>query len=331
MIENLWKGIALISASEDGYKAGEIIKEKLRNLEIPVVHYRYQEAKIEDIWKCYDAVIFIMALEGATRIVCKYAKAKNEDPPVICIDDKINYVIPLIGGHWGANEIAKELAQMFNATAIITTAAELKGKLSVEKIAGILISKIINPESIVRINSALLRDEIVCITGADKIPSLSQNNIKFNSEDCKYIITLDYNKEYDSNKIIVKLKPLKLAIGIGSKKEVNLSEIREGIYKILERLNVDINRVGVIASIREEVKKLAEELNVKFRLISENEINNFANPCLTPPSKTLSELGLKGVAEVSALIAGGKTSKLILRKIPLSKSITIAVASYEEE
>ncbi|MEM0132094.1 MAG: cobalamin biosynthesis protein, partial [Saccharolobus sp.] len=112
-------------------------------------------------------------------------------------------------------------------------------------------------------------------------------------------------------------------------KEVNLDEIKEGIYRVLERLNTSKDRIGVIASIREEISEIAKEFNVKFRLVKEDELNNFSNPCLTPPSKTLTELGLKGVAEISALIAGGKDSKLVLRKIAVGKNSTIAVAAYD--
>ncbi|ACP36999.1 cobalt-precorrin 5A hydrolase [Saccharolobus islandicus] len=329
MIENLWRGIAIISASEDGFKAGEIVKEKLKRFEIPVVHFKYKDADIETVWRCYDAIIFVMALEGATRIICKYAKSKTEDPAIICIDDKINYVIPLLGGHWGANDIARDLSVILNSTPIITTAAELKGKLSVEKIANILVAKILNPENIVKINAVLLRDEYVCVDGVD-INVTFPENIRINSEECNYIVSLRNDKEY-KDKIVVWLKPLKISIGVGSKKDVKIDEIRDGIYKVLERLNLKRERIGIIASIREEVKKIADEINVKFRLVNEEEINNFTNPCLTPPSKTLIEVGLKGVAEISALIAGGINSKLILRKIAISRNSTIAVATYEGE
>lgn len=37
---------------------------------------------------------------------------------------------------------------------MITTAAELKGRLSVERIAEMLIARVLNPEAIVRVNSA---------------------------------------------------------------------------------------------------------------------------------------------------------------------------------
>ncbi|ADB85909.1 cobalt-precorrin 5A hydrolase [Saccharolobus islandicus] len=329
MIENLWRGIAIISASEDGFKAGEIVKEKLKRFEIPVAHFKYKDADIETVWRCYDAIIFVMALEGATRIICKYAKSKTKDPAIICIDDKINYVIPLLGGHWGANDIARDLSVILNSTPIITTAAELKGKLSVEKIANILVAKILNPENIVKINAVLLRDEYVCVDGVD-INVTFPENIRINSEECNYIVSLRNDKEY-KDKIVVWLKPLKISIGVGSKKDVKIDEIRDGIYKVLERLNLKRERIGIIASIREEVKKIADEINVKFRLVNEEEINNFTNPCLTPPSKTLIEVGLKGVAEISALIAGGINSKLILRKIAISRNSTIAVATYEGE
>lgn len=323
MLENLWKGIAIIAASDDGYKLGERLLKILKEIEIPVVLYRYKEADLEKIWNCFDAIIFIMALEGSVRTVCKYAKAKHQDPPVVSIDDLGNYVIPVIGGHWGANEIALELSKLIGAKPIITTAAELKLKPSVELIAKLTISKVENPENIVKVNSAILRGEKVCIKGLN----IRIEGIEEYSEDCKYVITTvtEFN-EKDEGKVVIKLRPLDLVVGLGSKKSINIDKISNKIIEILDRIGVK-NRVKIIASIREEMEVVAKLLSAKFRLVTLEEIEKFEHPCLTPPSNKLKELGIKGVAEISALIAGGKNSRLVFRKISIENEATMAIAT----
>ncbi|MEM4139463.1 MAG: cobalt-precorrin 5A hydrolase, partial [Sulfolobaceae archaeon] len=320
MLENMWRGVAIVAASDEGYKLGERILKLLKNKEIPVVLYKYKEADIEKIWNCFDVIIFIMALEGSVRTICKYAKAKHLDPPVIGIDDLGKYVIPVLGGHWGANEVTLEISELINATPIITTASELKSKPNVELIAKLTISKIENPENIVKINSAILKGERVCLKGIDiKVEGLEEY-----SEECKYVITTTSEENINNHdKVILKLKPLELAVGIGSKKSVDIEIVSEKIIKILERLKIR-NRIRVVASVREEMKRIAEILNAKFKLVSFDEIRNFEHPCLTPPSNKLIELGIKGVAEISALLAGGSSSRLVFRKISIDNEVTLA-------
>lgn len=173
----------------------------------------------------------------------------------------------------------------------------------------------------------LLRDEVVCLDGVDADADFG-GNIKLNSDDCRYIISL-LDKPYGGDRVVVRLKPLKLSIGVGSRSSVDLGRVRKGIEMVLERLGVGRERVGVIASIRPEIAEIAREFNVGFRLVSREELNNFSNPCLTPPSETLTKLGLRGVAEVAALIAGGPSSRLVLRKVAVDGEVTIAVAAYD--
>lgn len=328
MLETAWRGIAIISASEAGYNLGEVIRQKLKSLEIPVIHYKYSEVDIGNIWDCFDGFIFVMALEGAVRTVCKYIKAKHLDPPVVSIDDNGRYIIPIIGGHWGANEMAIELSKILENNAIITTASELLNKPNVEQIAKRLIAKILNPEMIVKINSAFLRDEKVCFLSKDFIINIPL--IKYGyDEECKYIITTD--EEFKNNdKYVIYLKPLNLTLGIGSKRKIDIENLFENIERILRKYEIDKKRIKIIASIREEFKELAKKFNAEFRLISYKQIEEFSNPCLTPPSKKLVELGLKGVAEIAALIAaGGRNARLVLRKIPINNEATVAIASFE--
>ena len=73
------------------------------------------------------------------------------------------YAIPVLGGHHGANELAKELAAL-GIQPVITTATEATGRDSVEAIAQRSACDIINRESTRRVNSALLDADVPVYT-----------------------------------------------------------------------------------------------------------------------------------------------------------------------
>jgi len=120
-----------------------------------------------------------------------------------------------------------------------------------------------------------------------------------------------------------------LSVGVGAKEEAEVQLIEEAILHFLERLKVDVSRVGVISSVRSRVKDVADHFGVKFMGFSFDELKGFRYGCLTPPSQKLIELGIGGVAEVCALLAGGEKSRLVLRKTPYMREVTVAIASYE--
>ncbi|QIW24740.1 cobalt-precorrin 5A hydrolase [Sulfolobus sp. S-194] len=320
----MWRGIAIIYASKEDI--ADKLKEALRK-DYPVYVFKYSEANFEYIWKCYDAIIFTMALSGAVRTICNYAKSKDVDPAVIVIDDSGRYVIPILGAHWGANDLALLISKLLDAEAIITTASENFGVTSVEEFSRKLFCKILNVKEIVKVTSALLRGEKVCVQGLEKIPEEVKGYVI--GEECKYKVVLVEKEPERYEENTVYLKPYKLAIGIGSKIETDPDVIRKGILETLSKLNLPLNRVKIISSIREKVKIVADELGIAFRLVTRDEIETFNDECLSPQSEKLKEIGLKGVAEVSALIAGGNGAKLLLRKITYNNEITIAIAGFE--
>ncbi|ARM74773.1 cobalt-precorrin 5A hydrolase [Acidianus manzaensis] len=330
MLENVWRGIAIIYASNRD--SAEKIYRILRENGVPSSLFPFNQVDFDNVWNCYDGVIFVMALGGVVRTICKYVNKKNLDPPVIAIDDSLNYVIPILGAHWGANDIAKEISEVLNSQLIITTASELKGVTPIEYFAKKMLYKIENVDGVVKVDSTLVKGGKVCILGIDKLPNLNGNYSNNLDEDCESIVLID-NAENEKLKGIKKidllLKPIQLSIGIGLKKEASKEKVKEAIYFALHKLNSNLDRVKVISSVKERVSEVSKELGKPFKLVSIDELNSFYDPCLSPQSEKLKEIGIKGVAEISALIAGGKDSTLLMRKIPYEGEVTVAIASYE--
>ncbi|WP_269848365.1 cobalamin biosynthesis protein CbiG [Methanosarcina horonobensis] len=84
---------------------------------------------------------------------------KWSDPAVVVVDSNLNFAIPLLGGHHGANEISRKIAEL-GAVPVLTTATEVHGKPSVEGIADRFGCEVFNKESTIAVNCALLDQQI---------------------------------------------------------------------------------------------------------------------------------------------------------------------------
>ena len=88
-------------------------------------------ADMKTLFHRYDALIFICAVGIAVREIAPHVKDKTEDPAVLVIDDRGQYVIPILSGHiGGANALARRVAALIGAIPVVTTATDVNGKFS---------------------------------------------------------------------------------------------------------------------------------------------------------------------------------------------------------
>ncbi|HIH44624.1 MAG TPA: cobalamin biosynthesis protein CbiG [Candidatus Methanoperedenaceae archaeon] len=145
--------------------------------DIAIVTFRRNEAVARKIQECVGgsiifysrdalkevfgrrAVIAVMALGIAVRRIAPLLRDKWTDSPVVVVDSSLKFAIPLVGGHHGANALARRLLPL-GTTPVITTATEAAKRPSVEGIAEALQCDIVNRDSAKHVNIALLEKDV---------------------------------------------------------------------------------------------------------------------------------------------------------------------------
>lgn len=110
-----------------------------------MIHYEYvneQGKHIADILETAhvqhdgEAIIFVGALGICVRKILPLVNDKYTDPAVLCIDSTGRYVIPVLSGHiGGANQLARRIAGILGAEAVITTQSDNMGLWSLDTLA----------------------------------------------------------------------------------------------------------------------------------------------------------------------------------------------------
>ncbi|WP_018640078.1 precorrin-4 C(11)-methyltransferase [Parafrankia elaeagni] len=75
-----------------------------------------------------DGVVCFLATGATVRLLDGLLRGKDHDPGVVCVDEARRFAVALCGGHaGGANRLAEQVADVFDATPVITTASDVTG------------------------------------------------------------------------------------------------------------------------------------------------------------------------------------------------------------
>src|SRR5690606_27557782 len=71
-------------------------------------------------------IIGICAAGILIRLLAPLLNDKHSEPPVLAVAQDGTQIVPLLGGHHGANRLAREIAGHLGGTAVLTTASDAK-------------------------------------------------------------------------------------------------------------------------------------------------------------------------------------------------------------
>jgi cobalt-precorrin 5A hydrolase len=294
--------IAIISF-ERKLPVAEDIKDELAGDYELIDILEYHGDVFEEHWGEYDCFVGLMASGIAMRKTAGLLDDKWDDPAVVVIDEELTWAIPLTGGHHGANQVAHDLSQL-GAVPAMTTASEAAGKQGIESKAKALDAHVVNGDSTVATNLAVLNDEL------DVVERLDGPRAVLVGDDVTVM------KRNDDG----------VVLGTGTVSGVEKAQVLDAWEAALDDLELDFSDVEFVATAtrkegEEGLYEAAQEIGAGVVLFEKETLLDHEGPS---PSRAKELIGWPGIAEASA-IAGGREHELAREKERFDDAVTVAV------
>jgi cobalt-precorrin 5A hydrolase len=114
--------IKIFALTQAGHKLAQALQKKLPGSEVCFKPKPFSQ-QVQIAFMNGHGLIMICATGIAVRCLAPVLKNKHQDPPVLVLDEKGKFVIPLLSGHeGGANDFALQVANILSAQLVMTTA-----------------------------------------------------------------------------------------------------------------------------------------------------------------------------------------------------------------
>lgn len=279
---------------------------------------------VGDLFSAKTPLIGICATGIMVRLLADKLQNKHDEPPVLCISADAKFIIPVLGGHRGANRLAALVAKTIGGEATISTASE--GHFDFALDAPPLGYVLADPSTIKPKMVALLNGEKLDISGPGQwlleagYPGMAGGKIKVR-------ITEKALSEGKEGAIIY--NPKTLVVGVGCARFTKKDEIIALIEKALNSASLARQSIAVLASIdiksdESGLHAAAAHFDVPVRFFSAKTLSPLAKNVPNPSSVVEAETGTASVSEAAALMAG----ELIVPKQKTS-NVTCAIGKSE--
>ena len=282
------------------------------------------KADMETLFSRNDALIFICAAGIAVREITPYIKSKTEDPAVLVLDDRGQFVIPILSGHiGGANALAKQVAALIGATPVITTATDVNGKFACDAWAAAHDCAISSMPLAKEVSAAILTRKIPVASEFPLPEALPDGLFHGETGELGVYIGVRVKTPFANT---LRLIPRIVTLGVGCRRGTPEETIFAAITETMEQHDIDVRAACRIASI--DVKRsepgllaCAKKLGVPAVFFPAEELN--AVPGDFEESAFVRQtVGVGNVCERAVVCAGGR---LIVCKTAVN-GVTVAAA-----
>lgn len=260
----------------------------------------YAPDVFERAFACYDRIVALMSAGIAVRKCAPLLATKWKDPAVVVVSPDLRFAVPVLGGHHGANDLAREIGTAIGAVPVISTATEALGRPCVEGVAAATGTVIANPPSTLPVNAAMLDGDVpVYMVGGPAIVVASPA-----------VSVLVRGGEY--------------VVGVGCRRGVSAAAVEAAIRSALAEVGIEVEDVLVYATTEQKrdepgLRDGVAALGGVLLCLPDATLN-----ALTPPSPSRAGLiGLVGVAE-PAVLALARRGELVLKK-HVYGDVTVAI------
>lgn len=274
-----------------------------------------------------DALIFVGAAGIAVRAIAPHVASKRSDPAVLCVDEKGQFVIPILSGHiGGANRLARLLAAALDAAPVITTATDVNGRFSVDAWAAERGMVITSMPLAKRVSAEILTHDIPFWTDGERPRHLPDGLVWSDTGPLGICVSIWDIRPFEDTLLLV---PKALRVGLGCRRGTPAEAIEGVIEKIFMENHLRPEAVAGAASI--DLKSDEAGMNACCRnhgwpvaFYTAEQLNAVPGD-FVPSEFVRNTVGVDNVCERAAAASGGK---IIVRKTALD-GVTVAVAEMK--
>ncbi|HVW92192.1 MAG TPA: cobalamin biosynthesis protein, partial [Devosia sp.] len=246
-------------------------------------------------------IIGICAAGILIRLLAPLLGDKYAEPPVLAVSQDGRHVVPLLGGHRGANRLAREIAEMLGGEAALTTASDSRFAFGLdEPPEGFVLENLAEAKPAM---AALLAGASISLDG--EAPWLGDAGYPI-AADGEVKIAVTGRAEAGPGLVY---RPKLLVAGIGCERGTPPAEIMALLTETLAEAGLSPLALAAIATA--EIKadepalhEVAAHFGVPLRLFSVAELDAERGRLATPSAVVEAEIGTPSVAEAAALKAG---------------------------
>ncbi|WP_299300718.1 precorrin-3B C(17)-methyltransferase [uncultured Litoreibacter sp.] len=299
-------------------RAGEATAHRIAKLLNAPVHGR--EARVDQadiffanaldhartLFAAGTPVIGVCASGILIRAVAPLLSDKTAEPPVLSVSDDGAVVVPLLGGHRGANRLASEIAKEFQSVAAVTTAGDVAlGVALDEPPTGWTLA---NPEAAKEVMAQLLSGAGVSVEGAaDWLATLPKGR------------DLTISAGIAPSDADLQFHPQRLTLGVGCARNCPPEELQALVEQTLSEAGLAAGAIHSVNTIDLKADEpacfvLAKILNRPLRLFTASELDALTPQVANPSDVVFAEVGTHSVSEAAALAQSGGTVLVAKRK-----------------
>ena len=268
-------------------------------------------------------VVGVCAAGILIRAVAPILANKLAEPPVVAVADDGSAVLPLLGGHRGANRLASTIAAEIGATAAVTTAGDVSMGVALDEPP--VGYRLANPTDAKEAMAELLSGAGVSISG---------ENI-FDIEDAGGAVELAVTEApVETGPTRLAYHPQRFALGVGCARNADPEELWTNVSEQLAAANIAPGAIACVTSLdlkgdEPAMNQLARRLGVPFRVFTAEELEAETARLANPSDVVFAEVGCHGVSEGAALAAAGPDAELVITKVKTANT-TCAIARSPE-
>jgi cobalt-precorrin 5A hydrolase/precorrin-3B C17-methyltransferase len=312
-----------------GQRVAGIIEGELHGfaprIEDCAVRFESVGAHLRHLYAEGRPIVGICAAGILIRAVAPLLTDKLSEPPVVALADDGSAVVPLLGGHHGANELARRIAGALGIAAAITTAGDLRHGIALdEPPAGWHLA---NPAAAKAVMAGVLAGESVALYNETGVSPDWLSDLPLRAES-RHRITVTERAGGSGDGLV--LHPATVVLGVGCERLAPAEELVRLAEGALEEAGISPLSLACIASIdlkaaEPAIHALARHFGRPARFFDAARLEAEAPRLVTPSELVFRETGCHGVAEGAALAAVGAAGRLLLAKRRAARS-TAALA-----